>query len=163
MKNIFSIIILALLGISLSCKSQKIAHQSTSAPEKTASAAVNSTFPKEKPQKNIVRLKEKQNIFLKTEQMNITFKKVVQDSRCPMNARCIWAGNATVEIEVMSTTSRPMKYQLSIGDLRKDLVNSVNISGYKISLENLYPNNSKEEHSEKLKGKYIIDLKVEKL
>lgn len=162
MKNGFLISELCLLTVLFSCKSQKTA-QPTLAPEKTASSAVNSTFPVERHQKRIVSLKEKQNIFLKEQQLNLTFKKVVQDSRCPMNARCIWAGNATVEIEVMTTFSRPMKYQLSIGDLRKDLVNSVKVSGYIISLQNLYPSNSTEENFEKLKGKYIIDLKVENL
>ena len=30
----------------------------------------------------------------------ITFGKVIEDSRCPMNARCIWEGNARIEIRV---------------------------------------------------------------
>ncbi len=162
MKKILLIATLPLLTISLSCKCQKNGQSTSVTPEKTASSVVNSTFPQEKPQNNIVRLKEKENIFLKNEQLNATFKKVKQDSRCPMNARCIWAGNATAVIELMSTTSRPSTFELSIGDLKNNLTNSVNFSGYKISLENLYPSNSTEETFEKLKGKYIIDLKVEK-
>lgn len=147
----------------ISCNSQKKATDNTSVTmPKTADKVVNSTYPAEKPLQDIVRLVEKQNTFLKDKQINITFKRTVDDSRCPMNARCIWAGNATVEVELMTPTSRPVLYKLSIGDLRGNLVDSIEFSGYKITLENLYPSNSTETNFTKLKGKYVIDLKVEK-
>ena len=149
--------------VFVSCNSQKKTASDSFIMPKTADKAVNSTYPTEKPAADIVRLVEKQNTFLKDQQMNVTFKRAVQDSRCPMNARCIWAGNATVEIELMTTYSRPVLYKLTVGDLRGDLVNSVEFSGYKITLENLYPSNSTETPFAKLKGKYVIDLKVEKL
>ena len=31
----------------------------------------------------------------------VTFEKVVEDSRCPMNARCVWEGNARVALSVL--------------------------------------------------------------
>jgi hypothetical protein len=31
----------------------------------------------------------------------VTFEKVLEDSRCPMNARCVWEGNARVLISVI--------------------------------------------------------------
>jgi hypothetical protein len=31
----------------------------------------------------------------------VTFEKVVEDSRCPMNARCVWEGNARVALTVL--------------------------------------------------------------
>ena len=30
----------------------------------------------------------------------IRFEKVVEDSRCPMNARCVWEGNARIALTV---------------------------------------------------------------
>jgi hypothetical protein len=30
----------------------------------------------------------------------ITFVKVVEDSRCPANVQCVWAGNAMVELSI---------------------------------------------------------------
>lgn len=95
--------------------------------------------------------------------MNLTFTKAVQDSRCPMNARCISAGNATIEIEAMATTSRPVKFKLSVGDLKNGLVNHVDFSRYRIRLENLYPSNSTDTGFEQLKGRYIADFKIEKI
>lgn len=31
----------------------------------------------------------------------INFDKVLEDSRCPTNARCVWEGNARIAVEVM--------------------------------------------------------------
>lgn len=144
-----------------SCNSQKNLSEVTM--PKTSDQTVNSTYPTEKAAENILRLVEKQKAFLQEPQMNVTFKRTVADSRCPMNARCVWAGNATVEVEFAKNSSTPVVHKLSVGDLRGDLVNSVVISGYKYTLQNLYPSNSTEMDFSKLKGKYVIDLKVEKL
>jgi hypothetical protein len=42
------------------------------------------------------------------EQKGITlkFEKVIEDSRCPMNARCIWEGNARIAIATSDRASR---------------------------------------------------------
>ncbi len=32
--------------------------------------------------------------------LKIRFVKVLEDSRCPMNAKCVWAGNAKVQLTV---------------------------------------------------------------
>jgi hypothetical protein len=32
--------------------------------------------------------------------VHVTFERVVQDSRCPRNVTCVWAGEATVELSV---------------------------------------------------------------
>ena len=87
----------------------------------TSSQEVNSTYPTEKPESGVTRLIEKQNIFLE-KKVNITFNKVTEDNRCPMNARCVWAGYASAEIEVMSVHSRPRKFIVStIDDAGKTL------------------------------------------
>lgn len=32
--------------------------------------------------------------------ISIKFVKVIEDSRCPVNVNCIWAGNAKIEVEI---------------------------------------------------------------
>ena len=123
----------------------------------TSSETVNSTYPTEKPEKGDVRLVEKQNIFSEENKLNITFVKTIEDSRCPMNARCITAGFATVEVEVMSLHSRPRKFTISTQDNKNSFV----FQGKKFTLTNIYPSNSTDISFEDLKGKYVIDLKVE--
>lgn len=128
----------------------------------TNSQEVNSTYPTEKPESGVTRLIEKQNIFLEKEKVNITFNKVTEDNRCPMNARCVWAGYASAEIEVMSVHSRPRKFIVStIDDAGKNLKNSFVFNGHKYTLVNFYPANSTDVTFEKLKGKYVVDIKVE--
>jgi hypothetical protein len=96
----------------------------------TSSETVNSTYPTEKPEKGTIRLVEKQNIFSEENKLNITFVKTIEDSRCPMNARCITAGFATVEVEVMSLHSRPRKFTISTQENKNSFV----FGGKKITL-----------------------------
>lgn len=35
----------------------------------------------------------------------LRFDKVAEDSRCPMNARCVWEGNARIEIKVSGSAA----------------------------------------------------------
>lgn len=123
----------------------------------TKSETINSTYPHEKPEKGVVRLIEKQNIFSEENKINITFLKTTEDSRCPMNARCITPGFATVEVEVMSLHSRPRKFTISTLDDK----NSFIFNGKKFTLINIFPSNSTDIGFEELKGKYVIDLKIE--
>jgi hypothetical protein len=41
----------------------------------------------------------------------LSFDKVIDDSRCPMNARCIWEGNARIEIRARGSAGA--RYQLN--------------------------------------------------
>lgn len=128
----------------------------------TTSKEVNATYPKKNPEKGIIRLAETQNLFLEAQQINITFKKVIEDSRCPMNASCITAGFATAEIEVMSLYSRPSKLKVStVEDAANNLSNSFEFNGHKYTLVNFYPANSTDVGFKELQGKYVVDIKVE--
>ena len=128
----------------------------------TTSKEVNSTYPKKNPEKGVTRLAETQNLFLEAQQVNITFKRVTEDSRCPMNARCIAAGSASAEIEVMSVHSRPAKFIISTeNNPAKNLSNSFEFNGHKYTLVNFYPVNSTEVGFDELQGKYVVDIKVE--
>ncbi len=44
-----------------------------------------------------------QTVTLKNYSLTITFKSVLEDSRCPTGAECVWAGNAKIVIEVSQT------------------------------------------------------------
>ena len=67
--------------------------------------------------------------------IKIRFISVVEDSRCPMNARCVWAGNAKIKIAV--TNSRGV---VKIVNLNTNLEPKVvSVYGYRLSLEDLNP------------------------
>ncbi len=150
------ILLLAIFSlIFIQCSSQNKTNDSKM--PTTSSETINSTFPSEKPEKGTVRLVEKQNIFSEENKLNITFVKTIEDSRCPMNAPCATSGFATVEVEVMSLHSRPRKFTVSTQDNKNSFV----FQGKKLTLTNIYPSNSTQIGFEKLKGKYVIDLKIE--
>jgi hypothetical protein len=46
----------------------------------------------------------------------VTFRQVVSDSRCPINAMCVWAGEATVAITVRRT-GQEARYELQMTPL----------------------------------------------
>lgn len=68
--------------------------------------------------------------------ITVKFVSVVEDSRCPMNARCIWAGNAKIKIVVSKGKMAPKFVELNTG-LEP---NSVKLYGYTITLEGLTQN-----------------------
>ena len=48
-----------------------------------------------------------QQITLADKALTVTFKQIEEDSRCPADAHCIWAGQATISIEVSAPDNPP--------------------------------------------------------
>jgi hypothetical protein len=62
-----------------------------------------STLVQAKPDRNqTVTLRVGRQATLKSEGLRIKFVEVAEDSRCPVNVTCVWAGNAKVQIEIRS-------------------------------------------------------------
>ena len=115
-------------------------------------------------QKNIIYLKEGENKFLKEYEMNVTFKKMIEDSRCPKEVQCIWAGNATAEIELMGIYTRPSIINLSTtNDVKKGWSTMHEFNGYSISLIEVSPETTSAKGFKSLQGNYRIALKLEKI
>jgi hypothetical protein len=65
----------------------------------------------------------------------VRFLRVVEDSRCPQGALCIWAGDVIVELGVTRPADTEVKVQLSAFlDPR-----SATVSGYRIDLIGVEP------------------------
>jgi hypothetical protein len=75
----------------------------------------------------------------------VEFKDVVEDSRCPMNARCIWEGNARIVIQVSEfTAGRPAgTYDVAEGKIELNtstrFITREKISDFVIELRRLEP------------------------
>ena len=112
---------------------------------------------------NVIYFKEGENKFLKEYETNITFKQITEDSRCPKDVNCIWAGAATAEIEVMGLHTRPVTLKLStINDANKNYHKSQNFNGFSISLVEISPETTADKGFKALKGSYKIGLKFAK-
>lgn len=153
-------IILSLGLISLiNCKAQKELKNQETAQNSTD---IKSETPM-KNEENIIYLSEGENKFLKESQMNVTFKSMAEDSRCPQGTQCIWAGVAVANVELMSTTSRPMTLQFSTIEVNgKDYHTTQSFNGYKISLVKVTPHPTAENGAKSLSGKYKIGISITK-
>lgn len=146
------ILSLGILGL-LNCKSHKMKND-----EIKIQVAEHGDVKTTTREGEIIYFKEGENKFLKEYQMNVTFKGISEDSRCPKDVQCIWSGVAVAQIEVMSTTSRPMILNIaSIENKSKNYLRSVDFNGCTISLADVapYPQSS---DAKSLKGSYKIGL-----
>ena len=111
----------------------------------------------------IIYLKEGENKFLKEYEMNVTFKKMTEDSRCPKEVNCIWAGVATAEVEFMGLYTRPVTLKLStMSDAKKGYTKSQEFNGYTITLVEVSPQTTAEKGFKALQGSYRIGLQFSK-
>ncbi len=110
-----------------------------------------------------IYLKEGENKFLKAYEMNVTFKRIVEDSRCPKDVQCVWQGTAVAEVEFMGLYTRPVTLQFStLSDSGKGLSQRQDFNGYTISLVSVAPEITTNKASADLKGNYRIALRFEK-
>lgn len=153
-------IIVGLSIISLvNCNAQKETTKQTTT--KQEATTVNET-PLKKEGK-IIYFSEGENKFLQEFQMNVTFKNIAEDSRCPEGTQCVWAGVAVANVEFMSTTSRPMILQFSTAEVKgKDYHKTQSFNGYTISLKEITPYPTAQNGTKSLAGMYKIGIEITK-
>ena len=111
----------------------------------------------------VVYLNEGENKFLKEYEMNVTFKRVTEDSRCPKDVNCVWAGVATAEVELMGLATRPVTLKFStLNDANRGYANKHVFNGLQISLVSVAPEATSEKGFKKLQGNYKIGLRFTK-
>lgn len=111
----------------------------------------------------VIYFSEGENKFLKEYQMNVTFKGISEDSRCPKDVNCVWAGVAVAQVEVMGTATRPMTLNLaSIDNKGRNYNTSAEFNGYTISLIDVQPYPGAAEGTKALNGKYKIGITIKK-
>lgn len=111
----------------------------------------------------IIYFIEGENKFLKDAEMNLTFKGISEDSRCPKDVNCIWAGAAVAQVEIMGIATRPMIISLASTDNEsRNYRSSSQFNGYTISLVDINPYPEAAEGTKALKGKYRIGITVKK-
>ncbi len=100
-----------------------------------------------------------QTAVIPTEDLNITFLNLSEDSRCTSDVQCIWEGQAIVQIGILKDDQNLGTFNL-IKRAGNDKLNVIKIDGYSISLEKVepYPVSTKKIAS----TDYSIVLKVNK-
>lgn len=83
--------------------------------------------------------------------VKITLNKIVQDSRCPIDAICVWAGNVTANVTLQSNTDKETI------DIFSDK-GAVAFDSYQITLEKISP--SSKADTEIKPADYILTFRV---
>jgi hypothetical protein len=111
----------------------------------------------------VIYFNEGENKFLSEYQMNVTFKNISEDSRCPEGVTCVWQGAAVANIEFMGTYTRPMTIPLATTEnAGQNYHKSTVFNGYTISLVEVNPAPSAGEGAKSLTGKYRIGIVITK-
>jgi hypothetical protein len=70
--------------------------------------------------------------------VTVTVLQVLEDSRCPADAMCIWQGNVKVLVEITVGTET-QQATLTLGELLDGDVTSVTIAGHTVELTQVEP------------------------
>lgn len=97
-----------------------------------------------------------QTALLPSEQLSIQFVAVLEDSRCPVDVQCVWAGNAKVSIEIKqsghATQTRILNSNLEPREVAYE--------GFQIRFEDLAP--QPRSNSQIRREDYRLSLSVSK-
>ncbi|HEV8538987.1 MAG TPA: hypothetical protein VGR15_08730 [Bacteroidota bacterium] len=97
-----------------------------------------------------------QQATIPTEHVGITFLRVAEDSRCPDNSRCIWAGNGKIAVSINYSRFAPLDTSLNT------YVQPQRVSCNGITVELLKLSPYPHAGTPILPGEYIATLKITK-
>jgi hypothetical protein len=83
------------------------------------------------------QLRAGESAAMTAENLQITFVKVTEDSRCPSNVQCIWAGQAKVVLTAVAA-GMPRDIELTLGGGSPSAA-SASFGAYTVELRNLEP------------------------
>ena len=93
-------------------------------------------FVQAKPQTNQqLKLTVNQQKTVTKDRLKFKFISVIEDSRCPTDTNCIWAGNAKINIKISKGKSAAKTFELNT-NLEPQVIT---FAGYEIKLKNLTP------------------------
>ena len=72
------------------------------------------------------------------DKLNLCFDSVINDSRCPANAVCIWQGTAVAKFS-LTKNDETTSFELATINMSPNYHKDTTIMGYKIEFVNLYP------------------------
>ncbi len=94
--------------------------------------------------------------YIQSEKLTVEFVKVLEDSRCPVDVDCVWAGSAKIQIKVSKGKAAAQVFELNT-NLEPQLIK---FQGYKIELTDLTPAPKSDVDMKSVK--YTASFKVEK-
>ncbi|MDD5321662.1 MAG: hypothetical protein PHD43_13825 [Methylococcales bacterium] len=97
-----------------------------------------------------------QTVSIEGEKLVIKFKAVLEDSRCPVNVVCVWAGNGKVEFEILDIDGQNKTVILNTEEEPR----GTTLKGHKLTLISLNP--PRIDGVSISPGDYSVTLRVER-
>ena len=94
------------------------------------------------------------------EGVKVTFMEVFEDSRCPSDVTCVWAGRVTVGLLIEIDSQIPTNVLLSLGTLSEGYVNEILLGDIWITLISVRPHPISTISTQP--EDYLIDLMIKK-
>jgi len=152
-----------IFGLGLLTLAHCNAQKETKQPTKTETSTVITPEKLSGKEGKIIDLNEGERKLIREYEMNIAFKNISEDSRCPKGATCVWEGVAIAEVELMGYATRPMIVKLSTAeDAGRNYHTSAEFNGCIISLVEVTPYPTSKDGSKVLNGKYRIGIRINK-
>ena len=104
-------------------------------------------------------LRLNQPAIINSEQIEIRFLRVTEDSRCPSESFCKWEGQVTIELEILWNNQFLEHFSLTLRKDHKELALRES-NGYIIELQKVEPYPSLTQEVENLN--YVIALVIQK-
>lgn|GEM_PF-582953 len=140
MMNIKLLFCLPLLLLMSSCKTQTSQTETTTVTNNTIIIGINKTAK------------------IPNSKISLEFKNISEDSRCPVDANCVWEGIAIVSIEGISGNNQT-NFQVGTRNfIPKNVTKSFSFSGYTFILVDLKPQPGGKEKNESVTFKYEKEL-----
>ena len=95
-----------------------------------------------------------ETVFVKAAEMNVRFVAVTEDSRCPADVTCIWAGEVKVSLEIRESSQAVSQVEISAG------AGSTVAGGYSVTVARVEP--QPVSTTRIAPGDYRVTLKIEK-
>ncbi|MEH1930217.1 hypothetical protein [Nostoc sp.] len=83
-------------------------------------------------------LKYGQIAYLRSEGIEIKFSKVIEDSRCPINVTCIWAGQVTIGLDIIKNGRKFSTLILTLSPIN-DASATQSFGKYTVTLKEVFP------------------------
>lgn len=107
-------------------------------------------------QKNSIKLKPNEEKKIENSDVKVKFLSVIEDSRCPEGANCIWAGNAKIKIQ-LSCNNNKEEFEINTNVGAK----GATFDGYAVNLTSLSPVPKQGETTDK--NSYVATFEVSRL
>ncbi len=102
-----------------------------------------------------------QTAVIQTEDLQITFDDVLEDSRCPTQVQCFWTGQARVVVTARQGDAAPVGLEFNTNPAPNENLQTISFGEYRVELQSLDPFPQEPDKSIEL-ADYRVTLQVHK-